>query len=91
MSFFDRQGILENLLRVQDKERSYNNLSSPEEVANSFSEEDTDCSSESDRGHEFEDNIATLRDYSFIYASEDSTVFTMHRLVQLTARLWLTT
>ncbi|CAG8054168.1 unnamed protein product [Penicillium salamii] len=39
--------------------------------------------------HNFEDDIATLRDFSFISINRDSTVFTMHRLVQLTVRVWL--
>ncbi|OQD95467.1 hypothetical protein PENSOL_c020G11418 [Penicillium solitum] len=62
MSFFDRQGIPEDLLRVQD-----------------------------DLEDGFENDIATLRDYSFIAPCENSMVFTMHRLVQLTLWTWLKT
>ncbi|KAJ5585729.1 hypothetical protein N7450_005516 [Penicillium hetheringtonii] len=110
MSFFDRQGISENLLRIQKKERKKKNLNQPEEPAdissvwrsNFFSrfarwkkkksiiEEDADSSSESELDDDFENDIATLRDYSLIYIGEDRTMFTMHRLVQLTARVWLT-
>ncbi|KAJ5737309.1 uncharacterized protein N7483_002434 [Penicillium malachiteum] len=89
MSFFDRQGIPEKLLRVQDRERKHDSLSSPDEITKGSSEEDIDSSSESYLDDDFEDDIATLRDYSFIYTGEDSTVYTMHRLVQLTARVWL--
>ena len=81
MSFFDLQGIPENLLQVQDRERNHNNLSSPEEVTNISIEEDTDSSSESDPDGDFEDDIATPRDYSLTYTGEDSMVFTIHRLV----------
>jgi hypothetical protein len=53
----------------------------PEEVTDKLSEEDTDCSSECDVDNDFESDIATLRDYSFIAPSESTMVFTMHRLV----------
>jgi hypothetical protein len=89
MSFFDSQEIPEHLLRVQDREKYRGNMNSPEEAASGSSEEDTDDSSESNLDHDFEEDITTLRDYSFIYTGEDSTVFTMHRLVQLIARVWL--
>ncbi|KAJ5702100.1 hypothetical protein N7488_009648 [Penicillium malachiteum] len=57
------------------------------------SDEDTDSSSESEGDDEFEHDIMILKDYSFITSGKDSTstVFTMHRLVQLTAHLWLKT
>jgi tetratricopeptide (TPR) repeat protein len=89
MSFFDRQGIPEDLLRVQGIRGKYKNLSSPEESVGSSNEEDADSSSECDLNDDFESDIATLRDYSFIATSETSMVFTMHRLVQLTVRAWL--
>ncbi|KAJ5825761.1 hypothetical protein N7474_002899 [Penicillium riverlandense] len=76
MSFFDRQRISEDLLRVQHRR-------------NHWSSEETNHPSISDTDHDFEDDIATLRDYSFISVGEDRTVFTMHRLVQLSARVWL--
>jgi hypothetical protein len=37
----------------------------------------------------FEDDILTLRNYSFISANADKTTFEMHRLVQLATRMWL--
>ncbi|KAJ6133755.1 hypothetical protein N7523_000077 [Penicillium sp. IBT 18751x] len=91
MSFFDWQGIPEDLLRVQGIEDKREILGSSEDAATSSSEEDTDLSSECDLEDGFESDIATLRDYSFIATSEDSMVFTMHRLVQLTVRTWLKT
>jgi hypothetical protein len=74
MSFFDRQGILENLIRHQPKA----NYRSSSELLSDSSDRET---SESDLGPDFEDDVATLRDYSFISVSENSTSFTMHRLV----------
>ncbi|KAI3106053.1 hypothetical protein CBS147331_6762 [Penicillium roqueforti] len=87
MSFFDRQGIPEGLLRVQDK--NHEPLSSPQDVRNRSSDEDTDHSSEPDVDDDFESDIAILRDYSFITSDKDSMVFTMHRLVQLAVHIWL--
>lgn len=82
MSFFDRQGIPESLVRHQPK--AY--YISQSEILNDSSDAET---SESDLSSNFEDDIATLRDWSFISVSENGTSFTMHRLVQLTARAWL--
>ncbi|KAJ5869517.1 hypothetical protein N7455_004458 [Penicillium solitum] len=91
MSFFDRQGIPEDLLRVQGKGKNHRSSSSLGEIGNSSSEEDTDSLSEDDLEDGFENDIATLRDYSFIAPCENSMVFTMHRLVQLTLWTWLKT
>ncbi|KAJ5166376.1 uncharacterized protein N7482_005157 [Penicillium canariense] len=91
MSFFDRQGIPENLLRIHGVEKNHETLDASREVTDSSSDEDTDTSSECDLEDDFESDITTLRDYSFIAISEDSMVFTMHRLVQLTVRIWLKT
>ncbi|KAL2695292.1 hypothetical protein AAEP93_004045 [Penicillium crustosum] len=87
MSFFDRQGVSENLLRFHDE--TQNDDSNSQEIAIEYNDEDTDSTSESNIDHNFEDDIATLRDFSFISINRDSTVFTMHRLVQLTVRMWL--
>jgi hypothetical protein len=63
MSFFDRQGIPEKLIRHQ-----------PEASLNPDSELSDDSSagetSEYDVDPEFEDSITTLRDYSFISISD---------------------
>ncbi|KAJ5623935.1 hypothetical protein N7510_000244 [Penicillium lagena] len=83
MSFFDRQGIPESLIRHQPKA----NCTSSSEPLNDSS--GGEPSSESDVGPDFEDDIMTLRDYSFISISENSSFFTMHRLVQLTTHAWL--
>ncbi|CAN9236433.1 unnamed protein product [Alternaria alternata] len=62
MSFFDRQGIQEALLR---------NPGSTTENDN------------------FEDDVHTLRDYSFITVTKEADMFEMHNLVQLATRTWL--
>ncbi|KAJ5737117.1 uncharacterized protein N7483_002242 [Penicillium malachiteum] len=91
MSFFDWQGIPEDLLRVQEMAKNHEVLGSLEEFANSPSGEDTESSSEYDLDDNFESDITTLRDYSFVTTNENCMVFTMHRLVQLTVRTWLKT
>ncbi|KAJ5300978.1 uncharacterized protein N7443_005980 [Penicillium atrosanguineum] len=78
MSFFDRQGIPEDLLHDAKIQRDF---------SDSDDEDITDC--DSDDG--FEDDIMTLRDYSFISTSQDAKTFEMHRLVQLSTRTWLET
>lgn len=60
MSFFDRQGIPESVLRDQN----------------------TDDDS-------FETDLLTLRDYSFITPTKDTSTFEMHNLVQLATLKWL--
>ncbi|KAH8707088.1 hypothetical protein GQ44DRAFT_817933 [Phaeosphaeriaceae sp. PMI808] len=62
MSFFDRQGIQEAVLR------------------RSSATTDNDG---------FEDDILTLRDFSFITVTRDATTFEMYSLVQLATRKWL--
>lgn len=82
MSFFDRQGIPESLIQHQPK----TNYTSSSELLNDSSDGET---SGSDIGPDFKDDIMTLRDYSFISVNENSTFFTIHRLVQLTTYTWL--
>ncbi|KAJ5806306.1 uncharacterized protein N7503_003908 [Penicillium pulvis] len=76
MSFFDRQGIPEDLLHDVKAQRDAGG-----------SDDDSSTDEDSDDG--FEDDIMTLRDYSFISMSQDAKVFEMHRLVQLSTRTWL--
>ena len=90
MSFFDPQGIPESILRLQQELESKGRLCR-DKIEDSSSEEDRDYASNSDADQHFEDDITTLSDYSLISTGEHSTVFTMHRLVQLTVRIWLKT
>jgi len=86
MSFFDRQGIPEDLVRGQ------NNIGDERlETGDKCGEEDndTDCAAESSINDQFEEDIMTLRNYSFINVTEDTTIFEMHSLVQLATRRWL--
>lgn len=53
------------------------------------SDDDTDDTSGSKTDCDFEDDVTILRDFSFISINTDNTMFTMHRLLQLTVRVWL--
>ena len=83
MSFFGRQGIPEEILRAQ----SESNRISRSELSDDSS--DDNALSEFDIVEDFEGDITRLRDFSFIYVNKNSESFTMHRLVDLTMRMWL--
>lgn len=86
MCFFDRHGISEHLLRNKiGREHRDPNLERP---AGDSSDEERDTMTEFDADQDFEDDVFALRSYSFIHI-EDKNLFTMHRLVQLAARVWL--
>ncbi|KAJ5368856.1 P-loop containing nucleoside triphosphate hydrolase protein [Penicillium cataractarum] len=87
MSFFDRQGIPEIVLRDPTESNNNNNpVDAPR------------ASKDNDNGHDgtnsidiFEDDIVALRNYSLINISTEGTTFTMHRLIQLAIQEWLRT
>ncbi|KAL9074933.1 MAG: hypothetical protein Q9157_004203 [Trypethelium eluteriae] len=87
MSFFDRQGIPEVLLRNLTKEDS------GQEDRNSHSGSDSDEDKASElrlaERDQFENDILALRNFSFISVNRDTSNFEMHRLVQLATRKWL--
>jgi tetratricopeptide (TPR) repeat protein len=92
MSFFDRQGIPEALLQsrsdqrnLQQDQKESNDVNSVHSDAG-YSVDDRSQSSVSDG---FEDDVLTLRNYSFISINLDGTTFEMHGLVQLATRKWL--
>jgi tetratricopeptide (TPR) repeat protein len=80
MSFFDRQGILEALVRPMDQDESCNSKSNSDNESIGSSETSNSA---------FEENIATLRNYCLVGINETGDVFEMHGLVQLSTRKWL--
>jgi tetratricopeptide (TPR) repeat protein len=78
MSFFDRQGISEDLLKPSDQVTGRENS---EESDSDGSDEETDDT--------FEDDIAMLRDYCLVNVNGAGDMFEMHGLVQLSTRRWL--
>jgi hypothetical protein len=91
MSFFDRQGIPEGLLRnrieLGSRHKVLENLNDNNEGRDNKGRESE--TSESESADEFEDDILMLRNYSFIFVNIDKVTFRMHRLVQLATRKWL--
>lgn len=88
MSFFDRQGITESILRVpwdEDTEKS----SRLKNLEGSTSYQSTDNESNSSTDADFEKDVIMLRDFSLVSVREDNSAFTIYRLVQLTVRTWL--
>jgi tetratricopeptide (TPR) repeat protein len=85
MSFFDRQGIPEALVR----NRTETGCSLKGDDENNEKDDDKDSASELSRDDEFEDDVLILRNYSFISVNSDKKTFEMHGLVQLATRKWL--
>lgn len=87
MSFFDRQGIPEELIR--DLGSTGETHRTPgKDGADEASDED-DSTSEASTSDVFEDAVSTLRDYCIISTAADIGTFEMHSLVQLATREWL--
>jgi UDP-2,3-diacylglucosamine pyrophosphatase LpxH len=94
MSFFDRQGIPEELLRGQNRIETRQKSIKDDGAKNTDSDCDSDSDSEDSDSEAsvddgFEEDILTLRNYSFIGITTNATTFDMHRLVQLATRKWL--
>ncbi|KAI4208785.1 MAG: hypothetical protein LQ351_008185, partial [Letrouitia transgressa] len=90
MSFFDRQGIPEVLLRKR-AESGIGDGSQEERDEYDGREEkkdDNDNISECSEDDGFEDDVQVLRNYSFV-SVETNRTFEMHALVQLAMRKWL--
>jgi hypothetical protein len=95
MSFFDRQGIPEALLRNRGVT---DDVGQRVQEAHKNSEEEReddgggdDSATESSTSEGFEEDVLILKSYSFISINADTTTFEMHRLVQLAMRIWLDT
>ncbi|OBT61032.1 hypothetical protein VE03_09628, partial [Pseudogymnoascus sp. 23342-1-I1] len=94
MSFFDRQGIPEALLQNRSDQRNLQQDHTENDDSfvhgdDSYSDDDVDGTSQASVSDGFEDDILTLRNYSFISINLDGTTFEMHSLVQLATRKWL--
>ncbi|KAJ6151774.1 P-loop containing nucleoside triphosphate hydrolase protein [Penicillium chermesinum] len=94
MSFFDRQGIPESLLRdVKQAEILTGHLFEwDSDVPDAVYEDNyykEAINREPNNFDTFEDDIFILRDYSMISIGPDGKDFEMHRLVQLSMQKWL--
>ncbi|KAL6717746.1 hypothetical protein ACLMJK_003831 [Lecanora helva] len=90
ISFFDRQGIPEVLVRNRAEIRNNDRSQEDRDKYNSGEDEENSEDSVSERSEDdgFEDDVQILRDYSFLSVGTDGT-FEMHALVQLATRKWL--
>ncbi|KAL5373074.1 hypothetical protein DPSP01_012980 [Paraphaeosphaeria sporulosa] len=87
MSFFDRQGIPERVLRSR---REHGGAQRSQRVEDDQDSDEEDDAMQSSAGNDaFEHDVVTLRNFCFISVDTSSTTFEMHALVQLATRMWL--
>ena len=94
MSYFDRQGIPEEVLRVQPEKDDRDEVTQQDDSTRDNEKdeiEDVESDSASERSDDkmFEEAVERLTSYSFVSMSEDGETFGMHGLVQLATRKWL--
>ena len=87
MSFFDRQGIPEVLVRkraeIENNHRGQEKFGKHDDREEE--EDDEDNKSKCSENDGFEDDVQILRNYSFL-SVDTNRIFEMHALVQLTTR-----
>lgn len=92
MSFFDRQAIPEALLHNRVCGEPEYDVVRVEERPPDHAAAGACASSEGflvDDTEEFEKDLAVLRNYHFVAMTPDTSIFEMHRLVQLATKKWL--
>jgi tetratricopeptide (TPR) repeat protein len=89
MSFFDRQGIPENLLRPRTGRQEAQTKQTGRVKSDGDSDSEDDASQSSAGDDQFEDDIVALRNFCFVSVDTSGTSFEMHALVQLATRRWL--
>jgi len=89
MSFFNRQGIPETLLRTRNKQIHEQGTQQDEKKDDADSDNEDAASQSSTSDDEIEDHVVALRNLSFVSVNVDGTTFEMHALVQLATRMWL--
>jgi tetratricopeptide (TPR) repeat protein len=89
MSFFDRQGIPEDLLRPRTERQEAQTTQAERVKDDGDSDSEDDISQSSVGDDQFEDDIMALRNFCFVSVGTSGTSFEMHALVQLATRKWL--
>ncbi|KAF2022747.1 putative kinesin [Setomelanomma holmii] len=89
MSFFDRQGIPESLLRCQEEQKDVCISQQQGAKEDVDSDEEDNTSQPSTDNNDFDADIVALRSFCFISVETDGATFEMHALVQLATRRWL--
>ncbi|KAK4186675.1 kinesin light chain, partial [Podospora australis] len=96
MSFFDRQGIPERVLKDATRARSLN-MAEDGKFGDGGGKPndrsaiggDTNINADDIIEECFEDDVAMLREYCLVTTNADGDEFEMHGLVQLSTRIWL--
>jgi Tetratricopeptide repeat len=93
MSYFDRQGIPEEVLKAQPQGEIQESMKQQGDGVRD-EEEDEEKGIDDDGASEascdmFEEDLERLRSYSFVSLGKDTRLFEMHGLVQLATRKWL--
>ncbi|KAF2132449.1 hypothetical protein P153DRAFT_335387 [Dothidotthia symphoricarpi CBS 119687] len=91
MSFFDRQGIPETLIRSRGVKRisTKQRLRYLFHLDKSHRKSQDDCKAIASDSDSFEEDVMTLRNFCFISVEANMHTFEMHRLVQRATRKWL--
>ncbi|KAF2022622.1 hypothetical protein EK21DRAFT_119566 [Setomelanomma holmii] len=89
MSFFDRQGISEDLLRPCTKRQGAQTIQTEQVGMDTDSDLEDDVSQSSAGDDEFGDDVVVLQIFCFISTDASGRMFEMHALVQLATRMWL--
>ncbi|RAQ98612.1 TPR-like protein [Stemphylium lycopersici] len=89
MSFFDRQGIPEDLLRPRTGRQEAQTKQTGRVKSDGDSDSEDDASQSSAGDDQFEGDIVALRNFCFVSVDTSGTSFEMHALVQLATRQWL--
>jgi tetratricopeptide (TPR) repeat protein len=93
MSFFDRQGIPEWVLKGNKPTKDTASDTKTEDMGSDSNDSNSDDKSDGvandDADSEFDEDVEMLRDYCLVTTNEQGDEFEMHRLVQLSTREWL--
>jgi hypothetical protein len=81
MSYFDRQGIPEDALKVQPQEAKQKQDDVGDDEKDEDQDNEEDSISEGNDNNIFEEAVERLRSYSFVSIGVDGQTFEMHALV----------
>ena len=89
MSYFDRQGIPEAVLKVEPREEEIQDSMMQKRDSDHPDTQDEEDMSETTSDDKFDGALEYLLSYSLVSIGKDKRTFVMHGLVQLATRKWL--
>jgi tetratricopeptide (TPR) repeat protein len=89
MSYFDRQGIPEAVLKVEPRKKEIQDSIMQKVDSDHPDTQDEEDISETTNDDMFDDALEHLLSYSLVSIGKDKRTFVMHGLVQLATRKWL--